>query len=232
MNEQNTQNMLHIYASSHADRKKQDLVKFAETADTPHHSSAPMKRRFIAIGLCIALIAAFCGIIALSRQPHNPMSDISFIEFNRFYAGKFGSAVTDTQAMGECFAAHNPMPNALPKISCSSIVAYRLYHKSDMSKVVGVYGNLTPVKSQITAVYAAYLHVSSDSATIFVNGAGFQNLPNTTEWNGLNITYSNATSTKDGNMFKIFFEEGEFLCCLDVYAPANMEITELLGTLF
>ena len=232
MNDQNTRDMLQIYASSHADRKKQDLIKFAETADTPHRSTAPMKRRLIAIGLCIALIAAFCGIIALSRQPHNPMSDISFIEFNRFYSGKFGSAITDTQTMGECFAAHNPMPNTLPKISCSSIVAYRLYNKSDMSKIVGIYGNLAPANSKITAVYAAYLHASSDTADIFINGAGFRDLTNSTEWNDLVITYSDAISAKDGNMFKLFFKSGEFLCCLDVYAPENMEITELLNTLF
>lgn len=232
MNEHNTQNMLHIYASSCIDRKKQDLIKFAQTAETPHRSSAPMKRRLIAIGLCIALIAAFCGIIALSRQPHNPMSDISFIEFNLFYAGKFGAASTDTQTMAGCFAAHSPLPNTLPKLSCSSIVAYRLYHKSDMSKIVGIYGNLTPTDSRITAVYAAYLDASSDTADIFINGAGFRDLPNSTEWNDLVITYSDAISAKDGNMFKLFFKSGEFLCCLDVYAPENMEITELLNTLF
>lgn len=232
MNENNTQNILHIYASSCDDRKKQDLIKFAETADTPHHSSTPMKRRLIAIGLCVALIAAFWGITALSRQPHNPMSDISFIEFNRFHAGKFGADSTDTQTMAGCFGTYSPMPNTLPKLPCSDIVAYHLYHNSDMSKIVGVYGDLAPVMSQITAVYAAYLHVSSDSATVFVNGTGFQDLPHATEWNGLDVAYSDAISTKDGNMFKLFFEEGDFLCCLDVYAPADMEISELLGTLF
>ena len=232
MNEHNTQNILHIYASTQSDRKKQDLIKFGETADVPHHSSAPMNRRLIAIGLCIALVAAFWGITVLSKQPHNPMSDISFIEFSRFHAGKFGTDSTDTQTMAGCFGSYSPMPNTLPKLPCSNIVAYHLYHNSDMSKIVGIYGNLTPVKSQITAVYASYLHASSDSATIFATGAGFQDLPNATEWNGLDIAYSGAISTKDGNMFKIFFKDGVYFCCLDVYAPASMEITELLSTLF
>ena len=232
MNEQNTQDMLQIYASSGDDRKKQDLIKFSENADAPHHSNAPMKRRLIAIGLCVALIAAFCGIIALSQQPHNPMSDISFIEFNRFYAGKFGAAATDTQTMAECFGPHPHMPGSLPKLPCSSIVAYQLYHKSDMSKVVGIYGNLTPANSQITAVYAAYLYASVDTNWIFVEGAGFWDLPNATTWNGWVIRYSDAISAEDGNMFKLFFAEGDFLCCLDVYAPADIEINQLLDSLF
>lgn len=232
MNEHNTQNILHIYASTHADRKKQDLIKFAQTADTPHHSSAPMKRRLIAIGLCVVLIAAIYGIIVLSQQPHNPMSDVSFIEFNHFHAGKFGAASTDTQTMEDTIGTQFPAPNTLPSLPCSNIIIYRLYHHSDMSKAVGVYGHLISVKSQITAVYATYLYTSVDTNTIFVKGAGFQNLPHTTVWNGLDVTYSDAISTKDGNMFKLFFEDGDFFCCLDVYAPANMEITELLNSIF
>ena len=232
MNEQNTQDMLKIYASSGDDRKKQDLIKFTETATPHYHSTAPMKRRLIAIGLCVALVAAFCGIIALSRQPHNPMSDISFIEFNRFYAGKFGAAATDTQTMAECFGPHPHMPGSLPKLPCSSIVAYQLYHKSDMSKVVGIYGNLTPANDQIAAVYAAYLYTSVDTNSIFIEGSGFRDLPNTVSWNGWDIRYSNAISAEDGNLFKLFFTEGGFHCCLDVYAPADMEINQLLDSLF
>lgn len=232
MNESKPHNTLHIYASTRVDRKKQDLIKFSEIADTPHHSTAPMKRRLIAIGLCIALIAAFWGIVVLSRQPHNPMSDMSFIEYNRFHAGKFGAAATDTQTMSGCFGDYVPLPKSLPKLPCSDIVAYRLYHKSDMSKVVGIYGNLTPVNSKITAVYAFYLYASVDTNPIFVNGAGFQDLPNATEWNGLDITYSDATATKDGNLFKLFFKDGSLLCGLEVYAPADMPINELLDSLF
>lgn len=232
MNEYDAQNILHICTPPTDDRKKQDLIKYMETAQTPHHSSAPMKRRLITIGLCVALVIAFCGIVALSRQPDAPLSDVAFIETNRFQAGNFGTASTDTQTMKDAIGIQLVKPNTLPKIPCSDIIVFRLFRESDMTRAIGIYATLTPADSQITQVDAAYLYASVESNQEILTEAGFRNLPNSTIWQGLEISYSDAINTEKGNAIKIFFEDGAFLCSLDVYAPATMEITELLTAIF
>lgn len=237
MNDNTIETIMRSYAHSAVSDKKQDLQKFHLTQTQPHHSSAPMKRRLAWIGLCVFVVSLFCVSLYLSQQTPEPLWDLDAQEFASFHAGKYHIPADQTQTLAECIAkseetAHAMASARLPNIQCSDITAYWVYRRYDDSGSVGISGTLTPASGNIRQAAVSYYFNHIPENREIITEHGYAGLPQTAAWQGLSVSYSDPQATEDGTMYKVFFEDNKFFCCLDIYTPEGMEITDLLTELF
>lgn len=240
MNDNTIETIMRSYAHSAVSDKKQDLQKFHLTQTQPHHSSAPMKRRLAWIGLCVFAIAMFCASLYLSDQTQEPLWDLDAQEFASFHAGKYKIPADQTSTLEQCVAEspeiHREIVpySLLPHIPCTDITVYKLYRRFD--GIVGMGGALTPASGSIRQAAVSYYFNTVPANLEIIETKGYAALPNTAVWEHgqakQTVSYSDPLTTKNGTMYKIYFEYSGFHCCLDIYAPEGMEITDLLTELF
>lgn len=237
MNENNIETIMQNYAHSAVSSKKQDLQKFHSTQTEPHHSSAPAKRRLAWIGLCVLVVSMLCVSFYLSQQTPEPLWDVDAQEFASFHAGKYNIPADQTCTLKQCLAESveiypKIMYHALlPRIPCSDITVYSVYRRYDNSGIVGIMSKLTPASGNIQQVAVSYYFSSIPKNLEIITEHGYVDLPKTAVWQDLNVSYSDPLETEDGTMYKVYFAKSGFHCCLDIYAPAGSEITELLTVL-
>lgn len=234
--DKNIDSALHDYARSAVTGKAQDLQKFYEKNTQPHHSTAPMKRWLVITVLCLFVVSMGVAF-ALSMQTPGPLSDVEVTEFAYFHAGKYNVPEDRTDIFANCVAksevtAQKYAMARLPKIACSDISAYWFHRMDNKNDSVGISGKLTPADSTIQQITAYWFRTNKKGNTEFISEFGFEKLPNTTQWQDFSISYSDPIQTEEGNVYKVYFIDSHFHYCLDIYAPANSVITDLLTEIF
>lgn len=229
-------NVMNSYARSAVTSKSKDLQKFYEKNTQPYHSTAPLKRWLVITVLCL-FVASLGVALVLSMQTPEPLSDVEVTEFAYFHAGKYNIPANQTEIFANCIAkseatAQKYADARLPKIACSDISAYWFHRRDNKNDSVGIAGKLTPASGSIRQIYAYWFDTDKESNSEFISEFGFEKLPNAIVAQEYFIAYSNAVETEDGTMYKVYFLDSGFHCCLDIYAPADSDITELLAEIF